>query len=156
MKSYAKMVNEQIKDVRSLIITDYRDRFCGLVDAVSFSNMVEEYILAPQGIVKLDYDDISALLRDNMEIDTIVVEVGQKVKRLQWEKAIGKMEKAHPGREMNELLFQWLIPEGITMEEIDFADGANVIPEGLKIKWGLSLAKADNPRLNWFLVARFK
>lgn len=57
---------------------------------------------------------------------------------------------------MNKLLFQWLISEGITMEEIDFADGANVIPEGLKIKWGLSLDKADNPRLSWFLVAGFK
>lgn len=150
------MGNEQIKDVRSLIITDYHDRFCGLVDAVSFSNMVEEYILAPQGIVKLDYDDISALLRGNMKIDAIVVEVGQKGKRLQWEKAVGKMEKAHPGREMNELLFQWLIPEEITMEEIDFTDGVDAIPEGLKIKWGLSLAKADNPQLSWFLVAGFK
>lgn len=139
-----------------MIITDYHDRFCGLVDAVSFSNMVEEYILAPQGIVKLDYDDISALLRGNMEIDAIVVEVGQKGKRLQWEKAVGKMEKAHPGREMNELLFQWLIPEEITMEEIDFTDGVDAIPEGLKIKWGLSLAKADNPQLSWFLVAGFK
>ena len=139
-----------------MIITDYHDRFCGLVDAVSFSNMVEEYILAPQGIVKLHYDDISALLRGNMEIDAIVVEVGQKGKRLQWEKAVGKMEKAHPGREMNELLFQWLIPEEITMEEIDFTDGVDAIPEGLKIKWGLSLAKADNPQLSWFLVAGFK
>ena len=139
-----------------MIITDYHDRFCGLVDAVSFSNMVEEYILAPQGIVKLDYDDISALLRGNMKIDAIVVEVGQKGKRLQWEKAVGKMEKAHPGREMNELLFQWLIPEEITMEEIDFTDGVDAIPEGLKIKWGLSLAKADNPQLSWFLVAGFK
>ena len=94
------MGNEQIKDVRSLIITDYRDRFCGLVDAVSFSNMVEEYILVPQGIVKLDYDDISALLRGNMEIDAIVVEVGQKGKRLQWEKAVGKMENEenHEGK----------------------------------------------------------
>lgn len=87
------MGNEYIKDVRSLIITDYRDRFCGLVDAVSFSNMVEEYILAPQGIVELDYDDISALLRDNMEIDTIVVEVGRKERGCNGKKPLGKWKK---------------------------------------------------------------